>query len=179
MNQERPDELYPPAHPTVARIEALLRAQGIAYEKFIHVPVRTSEEAARVRPGFSLAEGAKALLVRAAREKGERGAVVQLVVPGDARFAPRLARRALGAKRISFIEEEEVRALTGGVEPGGVPPFGTLWNIPVYCDRNLLLRRRIIFNAGDRRVSLALAPQEYVAVVRPHICDLVARDGEE
>jgi prolyl-tRNA editing enzyme YbaK/EbsC (Cys-tRNA(Pro) deacylase) len=47
-----------------ARVERWLREAGVEFEICEHAPVRTSEEAARVR-GTPLEAGAKALLVRA------------------------------------------------------------------------------------------------------------------
>ncbi len=158
-------------HKTVEKIEALLNEQGIEYKKFEHESVRTSEEAARVRPEYSLAQGAKALIIRV-KKNGEKY-FVQIVVPGDARFDSKKARDVLGTPDIRFASEEEVMEITNGVQPGGVPPFGTLWNLPVYCDTRVVENEEIIFNAGDRSVSIALSAREWERVVKPNVIPLV------
>jgi len=53
-----------PRTPVTDRLERWLREAGVAFEIMEHAPVRTSEEAARVR-GTPLEAGAKALVVRA------------------------------------------------------------------------------------------------------------------
>lgn len=158
-------------HETVEKIENLLRQYKASYAKFEHEPVRTSEEAAAVRPEYSLSQGAKALIVRI-KKNGEKF-FVMIVVPGNKKFNSAKARSVLGANDIRFATPEEVGEITGGVMPGGVPPFGNLWNLPVYADRALFENDEIIFNAGDRSVSIALGVRDYESAVRPHIEDLV------
>ncbi len=157
-------------HQTVFCIEALLQGHNIPYKRFDHKPVRTSEEAAAVRPEYSISQGAKALIVRIKRN-GEK-TYAMIVVPGDKRFDSAKARTALGVTDIRFATEDEVRDITDGVEPGGVPPFGTLWNLPVYCDRFLFNNDEIIFNAGDRAVSIALSAEDWKRVVHPIVAEL-------
>ncbi|NBD73728.1 hypothetical protein GVX82_01655 [Patescibacteria group bacterium] len=158
-------------HETVDKIEALLGEHDVPYTKFEHEPVRTSEEAAQVRPEYTLSQGAKALIIRV-KKNGEKY-FVQFVVPGDARFDVKKARGVLSTNDIRFASEEEVSEITGGVKPGGVPPFGVLWDLPVYVDHHVLANDELIFNAGDRSVSIALRSEDYERVVAPTVAELV------
>jgi len=151
-------------------IEELLCTHGVEYKKFDHVPVRTSEEANAVRPDYSLSQGAKALIVRV-KKSGEKS-FCMVVVPGDTKFDSKKARTVLEANDIRFASEDEVMELTDGVVPGGVPPFGNLWSLPVYCDQTLFDNEEIIFNAGDRSVSIAIRSDEYRSVVEPVVATL-------
>jgi Ala-tRNA(Pro) deacylase len=163
-------------HPVVGKIKYLLDQQGVKYQTFEHEAVRTSEEAAATRPEFSLAQGAKALLIRV-KKTGVSGdsakEFVQIVLPGDARFDSKKAKTILGAKDLRFATEEEVSELTDGVKPGGLPPFGNIFGLNVYVDQTLLINKEIIFNAGDRRYSIALKVDDYLAVVQPQIVEVV------
>jgi len=163
-------------HKTVARIKTLLDEHALSYQCFEHEAVRTSEEAAAIRPEYTIAQGAKALIVRIKRKnvpKENEKQFVQIVVPGDARFDPSKARSVLQAKDIRFATTEEVAEITEGVQPGGVPPFGVLWNLPVYVEETLLKNDDIIFNAGDRRYSIAMSSTDYVNVVAPTVVSIV------
>lgn len=163
-------------HKTVTDIVLLLEKHGCSFRVFEHEEVRTSEEAARVRPEYSLNQGAKALIIRAkikhVPKEAERQ-FVQIVVPGGAKFDPGKIRELLNAKDIRFATESEVLDITNGIKPGGVPPFGTLFNLPVYVDDTLLLNEEIIFNAGDRGCSVALRTDDYLRVVSPRIASFV------
>ncbi len=163
-------------HKTVDAIKQLLDTKHIHYTCYEHAAVRTSEEAAAIRPEYTIDQGAKALIVRIKRKGVATAAAkqyVQLVLPGSATFTPKVVRASLGAKDIRFATETEVAELTGGVEPGGVPPFGNLFNLPVYVDPTLLHNDIIIFNAGDRCYSIALRSDDYVAAVQPTVVTLI------
>lgn len=158
-------------HPVVSKIKALLTERTIWFETFEHEPVRTSEEASQVRSGYTLREGAKALIVRL-KKNGER-TFAMIVVSGDKRFDAKKARDVLSVQDIRFAQEEEVEQITGGVEPGGIPPFGNIFNIPVFADTSVFDNERIIFNAGDRRVSIGMKAKDYMDVVKPHVVSIV------
>lgn len=160
-------------HPVVARITELLTGAGADFHTFTHEAVRTSEEVAAVRPEYTLSQGAKALIVRIKKKGDPERQFVQLVIPGDSKFSASKARAVLTAKDVRFATEAEVHTLTDGVQSGGVPPFGNLFNIPVYVDHSLLAHDEIIFNAGDRRVSIALSTEDYLRIVEPTVTDLV------
>jgi Ala-tRNA(Pro) deacylase len=50
-----------------------------------------------------------------------------------------------------------------------IPPFGSLFGLPVWCDERLGEHERINFNAGDHAISICLSYADYVAVERPHL----------
>lgn len=158
-------------HPVVEAIKLVLDTAKIEYQSFEHEPVRTSEEAAQVRPEFSLSQGAKSLLVRVKKE-GERF-FIQVVVPGDKKFDPKKLSKIIGTKDIRFAYEDEVKEVTGGVVPGGVPPFGNIFGLVVYVEQTLLENDEIIFNAGDRRYSIAMNSADYLNVVKPQVVEVV------
>lgn len=141
------------------RLQAKLTEAGAAFDVLRHAPVYTSEEAAAVR-GTPLGSGAKALVVKAAE------VFVLLVVPADRRLDSKKARAGLGVKSMRFATREEVEGLTG-LQPGSIPPFGSLFGLPSYCDPALALNETINFNAGDHSVSISLRYAEYARVERP------------
>lgn len=159
-------------HPLVAAIRLVLDTAQVPYETFEHAPVRTSEEAAAVRPEFSLAQGTKSLIVRVKERDGTRRFVL-VVVPGDRKFDIKKLRQVLGVKDLRFAYEGEVREVTGGVEPGGVPPFGNIFGLPVIADERVFNNETIICNAGDRAFSIALASRDYREIVKPEVADIV------
>ena len=152
-------------HPVCKKITDLLKSRKVGFETFEHEAVRTSEEAAKVRSGYSLAQGAKALIVKV----GSGNDFAMLVVPGDRKFSNSLAKKALGTSNLCFATKAQVSELTGGVKLGGVPPFGNLFNLKVVADPSLFDQQIIIFNAGDRRFSVAMKSQDYRKLVNPEV----------
>ena len=152
-------------HPVVEKIKNLLTEKGCWFETFEHAPVRTSEEAAALRPNYTLSQGSKALIIRV-KKNGEKF-FAMVVVPGDKKFDTKKLKEAFGITDLRFAHEAEVAVVTGGVQPGGVPPFGNLFQIPVYADEGIFENERIIFNAGDRSFSVGMHSKDYDTLVRP------------
>jgi prolyl-tRNA editing enzyme YbaK/EbsC (Cys-tRNA(Pro) deacylase) len=159
-------------HPTVETIKKLLDSESILYEVFEHAPVRTSEEASNIRHGYTIHQGAKAIIVRVKiPNKGKK--FIMLVVPGDMRFSEKQLKANLGITEVRFATEVEVGEITNGILPGGVPPFGNLFGLEVYVDPEVLKNEKIIFNAGDRSYSIAMRAVDYEKIVTPTIVQII------
>ncbi|PIQ72953.1 hypothetical protein COY13_02305 [Candidatus Roizmanbacteria bacterium CG_4_10_14_0_2_um_filter_36_35] len=158
-------------HPVVNKIKDLLTKNNFWFETFEHEPVKTSEEAAKIRQGYSLKQGAKAMIIRAKNNEADKR-FVMLVLPGDLKFDNNKVKQVLQVKDIRFATPEEINNVAGGVQIGGVPPFGNFFNIKVIVDQKLFENEKIIFNAGDRRYSIAIKSEDYKKLVNPEIEDI-------
>ena len=159
-------------HPLTHQIIDLLTKNNFWFETFKHAPVTTSEEAAKLRHGYTIDQGAKALIVRIKKINNEKS-FAMLVLPGSKKFNIDKAKHFFNAKDIRFVTLEELSQITNGVERGGVPPFGNLFNIKVYADKTLFNNEKIIFNAGDRGFSVAIKAVDYTKLVNPEIIEIV------
>jgi Ala-tRNA(Pro) deacylase len=143
------------------RLHRRLTELNVPFDVLRHEPVYTSEDAARVR-NTPLASGAKALVCKL----DER--LVMFVLPADRKLASREIRRRFAAKSLRFADREEVLAATD-LAPGSIPPFGSLFNLPTYCDARLGENERINFNAGDHATSISLAYADYLTAEKPQL----------
>jgi prolyl-tRNA editing enzyme YbaK/EbsC (Cys-tRNA(Pro) deacylase) len=141
------------------QVQARLTRAGVEFTVLRHEPVFTSEQAAAVR-GVALSSGAKALILKAG------GSFVMVVVPADRKLDSKKARSALGVKELRFATREEVEQITT-LQPGSIPPFGSLFNLKTYCDPALAENANINFNAGDHSISIQMSYAAYVAVESP------------
>ena len=146
---------------TFQRIEQLLECHGVAFDVLRHEPVYTSQQAALVR-GTPLASGAKALVC-----KGD-DRLVLFVLPADLKLASKAVRRGRGWRKLRFASRDEVFERTG-LEPGSIPPFGSLFELPTFCDRRLGQHEEINFNAGDHCISVSMRYEDYIRVERPEL----------
>ncbi len=153
-------------HPVTEKIKDLLRKKEMWFETFQHGPVRTSDEAAKVRTGYDLKQGAKAIILKVKKQNRQRE-YVMLVLPGHLRFDSKKTKKVLGAKDVTFASEEKVLEITEGVQPGGVPPLGNLFGLKVIVDEELLKNEKIVFNAGDKRYSIAMKAKDFISLVDP------------
>jgi Ala-tRNA(Pro) deacylase len=53
--------------------------------------------------------------------------------------------------------------------PGAIPPFGSLFGLPTWCDEELAQQAQINFNAGDHSISISMAYADYAAVEQPRL----------
>ena len=149
------------AESAFTRVEQLLTSRNIAFDVSRHKPVFTSEEAAAVR-GVPLSSGAKALIC-----KGD-DQFVMFVVPADRRLAGKQVRKRLVWRKFRFANREEVLTLTG-LTPGSIPPFGSVFGLPTYCDERLSENTTINFNAGDHTISVSMRYLDYLDAEQPEL----------
>lgn len=161
-------------HPIADTIESILKEAGFWYERFLHEPVRTSEEAAKIRPEYSIQQGTKSLIVKGKRPHEEKR-FFMVVVPGDKQFDKHKLKNETGYSDVRFATPDEVANITDGILPGGVPPFGNLFGLPVFVDKHVFENEKIIFNAGDRSVSIAMHVDDYLTIVKPDVRDISAQ----
>lgn len=159
-------------HEVTTKIIDLLQSHKVWFETFEHEPVRTSEEAAKIRDGYTLEQGAKSMIARIKITNADRK-FIMLVLPGNLRFDNDKVKRIFNAKDIRLSTQEEVSLITGGIQPGGVPPFGMLFGLETLADPRLFENEKIVFNAGDRRFSIGMKLNDYKSIVNPRIVSIV------
>ena len=90
------------------------------------------------------------------------------VLPADRKLDSKAVRKQLKARRMRFASRDEVFEKTG-LKPGSIPPFGSLFDLPTYCDTRLRGESVINFNAGDHAISIGLQYADYQRVERPEV----------
>ncbi len=145
------------------QIQQFLDQRKIHYDVMDHAPTPRSEDAARVR-GTKIEEGAKALVFRS------KGRFLMCVLSGHTKVDLEKMRMVLGEKSLSLATAEEVKEVTGCVI-GSVPPFGNLFQIPLYVDRSLLKNETMSFNAGMLTRSMTMKVEDYMKIVQPIVED--------
>ena len=160
-------------HPLATEIVNFLKSKSVEFDILEHAEVVTSEEASQVRDGFSLQEGVKALIVKCKNARGAEYKFIQLCIPGDRKFSSSKVRALLSVKEVRFANENELSTITKDVKPGGVPPVGNVFfNLPLYVDEKVFQNKRMVFNCGDRCMSIALSTKDYADVFKPAIVDI-------
>ena len=79
--------------------------------------------------------------------------------------------REVGAAHAELATEEQFKGLFPAVDPGAMPPFGNLYDMPVYVDGRVAQDKRIAFNAGTHSELIQLAYDDYIRLVEPRVLD--------
>jgi Ala-tRNA(Pro) deacylase len=95
-----------------------------------------------------------------------------IVVPANRLVDFHEVRLALGLSHARMATEEELARLFPDCELGAMPPFGNLYNMPVYLDSTLAGEDIIAFNAGTHRDVIHMKTSDYRDMALPTVISL-------
>jgi Cys-tRNA(Pro) deacylase len=145
----------------LSAIQSYLNQEGVAYKTSSHKPVFTSEEAAQARQA-PLEEGAKALVLQADSKP------IMVVISAANKLDLKAIKKLYGYKDVSMADKDTLLKVTG-LEPGAIPPFGSLFKIPTYVDKNITTLESVSFNAGSHTKSIQMGAKDFVAIEKPTV----------
>ncbi|WP_255554488.1 aminoacyl-tRNA deacylase [Moritella sp. 24] len=76
---------------------------------------------------------------------------------------------SIGARYVNLAYEHQFSGLFPDCEVGAMPPFGHLFNIPVYISEALVQQKEISFNAGDHCETIRMKAEDLISLVQPTI----------
>jgi len=141
------------------RLEQYLRENGAPFEAMTHKQAYTMPEVAAALH-LSGRQVAKVVIVKA------DGEMVMLVVPSPHRLDFARVRKMLGAKKVSLAKEEEFADLFPDCATGAMPPFGNLYDVPVYVEQALAEQGEIVFRVGTHRDTMKVAYADFARGTR-------------
>jgi aspartyl-tRNA synthetase len=144
-----------------AKIKGELDAKKIIYKAFEHEPVLTSEDAAKVRK-TPLAWGAKAIVLFGDDKP------LMAVVAADTKIDMKALKIFAKIKDLRMATPDEVIKVTS-VPIGAVPPFGHIFQIPLYMDQKIQGNEKVVFNAGLHTKSIELNEPDYEKIANPTV----------
>ena len=143
------------------RLKEFLDSHKIHYETQTHPKAFTSQGVAAALHVRGR-EFAKAVIV-----KTDAGRMVMAVVPGPRHVDLDAVKELIGARDVSLAREDEFAGRFPGCELGAEPPFGNLYDMPVYVDETLTRDAEIVFNAGSHVETIRMKYEDYVSLVHP------------
>ncbi len=144
------------------RLKELLDRYGVHYESIVHLPAYTAQGIATMTH-ISGKEVAKTVIVKL------DGSLALAVVPASHRIDLRLLQAATGVAKAMLASEEEFKDAFPGCETGAMPPFGSLYGLPVLVDETVTHDREIVFNAGSHTELIRLAYEDFARLEGPKV----------
>ena len=155
-----------PDEPKLSVLEQILRTldqNKVAYRRIDHKEVMTSQEASDAR-GTKLEEGAKALVMIADKK------AIMVVLPAHLKADTKILKEIIKVKDLRMATPDEVKQITG-VGIGAVPPFGNLFNVPLYIDSKFEANEKMSFNAGSHTASIEMHYKDFLKVAKPTLAN--------
>ncbi len=100
------------------------------------------------------------------------GVLAMAVVPASLHVDLSLLRSLAGAEIVELATEQEFQNAFPDCETGAMPPFGNLYDMPVYADASLAVQEEITFTAGTHRELVRMAWADLARLVEPQIANL-------
>jgi Ala-tRNA(Pro) deacylase len=143
-------------------LRTLLEQQQVGYTHHVHPTAYTAREVAQAEQ-MPLREVAKVVVYF-----GDNG-YGMAVLPAD--FVVDLAelKTALDLSRARLATEKELSELFPDCELGAMPPFGSLFGMPVFVDSSLGRQDVIAFNAGTHRDVVHMKYRDFERISQPRV----------
>jgi Ala-tRNA(Pro) deacylase len=147
------------------KLKEFLDSSLVAYEVLTHPVVFTAQQLAAAQhvKGKQLA---KVVVARSGPE------FIMIVLPAPYHVGLQRARAAIGRQDLEIARESEFASLFAGCEPGAMPPFGNLYNVPVWVDESLAQDEEIVFNACTHTQAIKMKYSDFARLVHPTVAIL-------
>lgn len=103
------------------------------------------------------------------------GLLAMAVVPASLHVDLDRLRTLTGAQTVEIASEREFKDAFPDCETGAMPPFGNLYDMPVYADASLAENEEITFSAGTHRELVRMTWCDMARLVNPLVGNLTHR----
>lgn len=148
----------------VKPLKEFLDKQHVKYVAMTHSPAFTAQEIA-ASAHVSGKELAKTVIVKA------DGKLAMVVIPANSHVNFSKLKEAIHAT-VDLASESEFKDKFPGCEVGAMPPFGNLYDLPVYVSKQLTQQANIIFNAGSHSELLQLPFKDFERLSKPTVIEM-------
>ena len=150
----------------ITKVQRFLDEHNILYTRISHSLAYTSQGIAALAhiPGMELA---KTVVVKI------DGKMAMAVLPASAHIDLIRMRAAVRANAVELATEAEFKDRFPDCETGAMPPFGNLYELPVFVDDSLTRDKEIVFNACSHRELIRMAYADFETLVKPKVLSFV------
>lgn len=150
------------------KVKEFLDANNIKYMTISHSLAYTAQEIAASShiPGQELA---KTVILKV------DDYFAMAVLPASHQVDLKAMKEAAGASGVRLATETEFMNLFPDCEVGAMPPFGNLYDMPVFVDESLTQDEEIAFNACTHKQLIKLAYDDFAYLVRPTVLKFALR----
>lgn len=101
------------------------------------------------------------------------GILAMAVIPASSHVDLHRLQTLTGALNVELATEREFQNAFPDCETGAMPPFGNLYDMPVYADVTLAENEEITFSAGSHRELVRLKWDDMLRLVNPTMDKLI------
>lgn len=146
----------------VKKLKEFLDSHKVKYVSMTHSPAFTAQEIAAAAhiSGKSLA---KTVIVKM------DGHLAMVVLPAHDQVNFSKLKEVTGTSGVDLASESEFKDKFSGCEVGAMPPFGNLFEMPVFVSNHLSHQDHILFNAGSHSELMQVTYNDFERLVKPKV----------
>lgn len=146
------------------KLHEFLDSEGVDYEVATHDEAFSGHEVAHAEhvTGWDVA---KPVMLKVADE------LAMIVVPAPVEVDLDKMRETLGGADVRLAAESEFEDAFPDCELGAHPPFGNLYDLPVFLDETMRARQQMVCRDCSHTETVTIATSDYVRLVDPEIVD--------
>jgi Ala-tRNA(Pro) deacylase len=149
-------------------LEQYLRERQVGYQIQHHPLAYTAQQIAECEH-VSGKKVAKSVAVVA------DGSTALLVLPASHHVDLSKVRDVLNARDVHLVSEEGLINIFPDCEVGAMPPFGNLYNLPVYVEQSLTRQESIVFPIGTHTETMSLHYADFARLVQPTVANFALK----
>lgn len=149
------------------RLLEFLNNRHVPYELLVHAKRFTAQELAEIE-GVPGNQHAKVVMVKS------DGMHRMTVLPSD-RMVDLDKLEEVSGKDWTIEDEDEFTELFPDCETGAMPPFGELYDLPMYIDKSLEDCDDIVFEAGTHTDAIRMKYRDYATVAHGEVADFAIK----
>lgn len=144
----------------VKKLKEFLDSHKVKYVSLTHSPAFTSQEIAAAAH-ISGKQLAKTVIIKV------DGCLAMIVLPANDQVNFAKLREVTGAADVDLASESDFKDKFTGCEVGAMPPFGNLYDMPVFASKQLSEQNHILFNAGSHSELMQVTFYDFERLVKP------------
>lgn len=149
----------------IRRLKEYLDKNQVKYVSIVHSLAYTALEIAQSAhiPGREIAKVVVVVV---------DGNMALAVLPATRKLDVTLLKQVVGSDNVKLANEPEFKDRFPDCEIGAMPPFGNLFEMPVFVDTALTKDETIAFNAGSHIELIKLAYRDFERLAQPRVAKL-------
>lgn len=144
----------------VKQLKKFLDDQGVQYLTLQHSPAYTAKEIAE-RVQIKGDQMAKTVMINL------DGQMSMIVLPANCRIRWDRFMKSMGTELVELASEDEFKGRFPSCEVGAMPPFGELYDIPLYMYEGFDEDGDIAFSAGSHQEVIKMSLSDYMHLAKP------------
>jgi Ala-tRNA(Pro) deacylase len=164
MTQESDTFLLEQAMEIPKRLIDCLKENKVQYEVLHHLEAVSAQQIAQAEH-VKGRHHAKVVMIKSGDQH------LMMVLPADHQIDLEKVEKAIGSD-VSLGKEQEFKSLFPDCVTGAMPPFGNLYGLPTYVDKDLAEQEYIVFEAGTHTDAIKISCRDYEKIVKPEVKEL-------